>query len=167
MTIIERIGWLERELRKLRSRTTIVEHAHTHEPDGDDPIDVAELDLDGQLEIEVDGFGAVITTGAKKRYARVPWDFTLEGWEIAGSPSGSIVFDVWKAPYADIHPTVADTVIGGGGTKPTVSGAIKATSANVTDYTTEWLKGEYIEINVDSVSGFTKVNLFLYGKKRS
>lgn len=118
-----------------------------------------------QLHVTIDGNGSAITTGDKKVYIRVPFDFELNGWEIVADQSGSIVFDIWKDTYANFPPTVADTIIGGGGTKPTLSAAQKATSGNIDFYTTDWLEGEYIEVNVDSVSTVTKVNLFLYGRK--
>lgn len=123
------------------------------------------LDLDAVIEITIDGAGAVITTGAKTLYFRVPWDFELSAWEVIADQSGSIVIDLWKDTYANFPPTVADTIIGGGGTKPTLSSAQKAQSANVTGYTTSFSKGDYLEINVDSAATVTKVILTLIGKR--
>jgi hypothetical protein len=116
-----------------------------------------------QVDITIDGDGQLITTGAKKIYARLPYDFEINGWEIVGDQSGSIVCDIWYDTYANFPPTVADTITASA--KPTVTTATKATSSTLTGWTTDLLEGRYLEINVDSVTSFTKVNLFLYGRK--
>ncbi len=121
--------------------------------------------LDAQLEVTIDGNGSTITTGAKKVYARIPWNFTIDGWEIVGDQSGSIVLDIWYDTYANFPPTIADTITASA--KPTVTTAIKATSSTLTAWTVDLVEGRYLEINVDSVTSFTKVNLFLYGRKAS
>jgi hypothetical protein len=98
-------------------------------------------------------------TGAKKLYFRVPYACTITSWEIVGDASGSVVIDIWKDSYANFPPVVGDSITASA--KPTVSAAQKATSSTLTGWTTSLAAGDYIEVNVDSVTTITNVTLVL------
>jgi hypothetical protein len=109
--------------------------------------------------VTVDGSGGVITTG-QKGYIRIPYGFTITSWTLIGSPSGSITFDIWRTNGA--IPTVANTIIGGGGTKPNLSSGTYATSSTLTNWTITGATGDVIGWNVDSCTTTTTATLQLF-----
>ena len=109
--------------------------------------------------VTVDGSGGVITTG-QKGYIRIPYGFTITSWTLIGSPSGSITFDIWRTNGA--IPTVANTIIGGGGTKPSLSTSTYATSSTLTNWTITGATGDVIGWNVDSCTTTTTATLQLF-----
>ena len=109
--------------------------------------------------VTVDGSGGVITTG-QKGYVRIPYGFTITSWTLIGSPSGSITFDIWRTNGA--IPTVANTIIGGGGTKPNLSSGTYATSSTLTNWTITGATGDVIGWNVDSCTTTTTATLQLF-----
>jgi hypothetical protein len=109
--------------------------------------------------VAVDGSGGVITTG-QKGYVRIPYDFTITSWTLIGSPSGSITFDIWRR--ANAIPTVANTIIGVGGTKPSLASATYATSSTLTNWTITGSTGDVIGWNVDSATTTTIATLQLF-----
>lgn len=109
--------------------------------------------------VTVDGSGGVITTG-QKGYIRIPYGFTITSWTLIGSPSGSITFDIWRTNGA--IPTVANTIIGGGGVKPSLSTATYATSSTLTNWTITGVTGDVIGWNVDSCTTTTTATLQLF-----
>jgi hypothetical protein len=98
-------------------------------------------------------------TGAKKLYFPVPFACTITGWELVADASGSVVIDIWKDTYANYPPLVADTITGSA--KPTITTATKAQSTTLTGWTTSLAAGDYLEVNVDSVTTITNVTLTL------
>jgi len=115
-----------------------------------------------QLHFDIDGGGSVITIGAKS-WVRVPYNMIITGWEITADQSGSIVVDVWKSTYDNFPPTVADTIAGS--EKPTLSNQQKNQDTSLTTWTTTVNAGDYVRINVDSVSTVTKVAVDIFGYK--
>ena len=117
---------------------------------GADPV---ATDLYQTINILIDGGGAAITTGIK---ARIRFSYACEviGWGLGGdNAANEIVLDVWLDSHANYPPTVADTMVGGGNTKPTLSGAIIAEDDPVDWDTTSVTAGYWMFINVDSVGG--------------
>lgn len=110
------------------------------------------------IGIAIDGGGAPIAAGLKG-YAHVPFNGVITGWTILADVAGSIVIDVWKDTYANYPPVVGDTITAAA--KPTVSGAVKATSTALTGWTTAVSKGDVIAFNVDSAATMTKATLVL------
>lgn len=98
-------------------------------------------------------------TGAKKLYYPVPFACTITGWEMVADASGSVVIDIWKDTYANYAPVVGDTITGSA--KPTITTATKANSTTLTGWTTSLAAGDYLEVNVDSVTTITNVTLTL------
>lgn len=122
--------------------------------------------LDNQITVVIEnnlivyGGGSVITTG-EKSWVRVPKTCTIVGWELTADQSGSVVIDIWKDTFANYPPTSGDTIIGGGGTKPTLSSQIKNSDSTLTNWTTSLTVGDYLKFNIDSVSTVTKIVLVL------
>jgi hypothetical protein len=108
--------------------------------------------------VSVDGSGGVITTG-QKGYVKIPYNFTITAWTIIGTPSGTLIFDVWKAN--NTLPTVANTIITGG-TKPTLSGTTLANSSSVSGWNVNGLANDIIGWNVDSATTVTNAVLQIY-----
>ena len=92
---------------------------------------------------------------------RVPKDLTITAMFIVADISGSAVVDIWKDTYANYPPTVADTIIGGGGTKPTLSSAIKNTDSTLTGWTKTFSEGDWLIANVDSASTCNEIIVIL------
>lgn len=123
------------------------------------------LSLDkANLSFQIDGGGSAITTGRKGAY-RIPFGFTVTGWQIveASDNSGSIVVDIWKDTYANFPPTVADTVTGS--EKPTLSSAVKNEDLSLSSWTTSFAEGDYIIFNVDSAATVQQVIITLIGTR--
>jgi hypothetical protein len=112
----------------------------------------------GLLEVILDGLGSVIQTGVA---LDLPVNFSgvWVGWRIVTRATGSLVVDVWNATS---YPTDAgDTIIGGGGSKPTLVGAGDASSDDLTGWDTTFAAGDILTFNVDSASGVTRATLAL------
>ncbi len=114
----------------------------------------------GSFGITIDGGGSAITTGVKG-YISIPYACTIQSVTMLADQSGSAVVDIWKDTYANYPPTVADTLIGGGGTKPTITTANKSTDSTLTGWTTSVSAGDTIGFNVDSASTITRLTLIL------
>lgn len=105
------------------------------------------------IDLIIDGGGADITTGVKG-YIRIWPGLTVIGWSLGGDNAlNEIVVDVWMDSHANYPPTVADTMVGGGNTKPALSGAITAEDDPVDWDTTDIPAGYWLCFNVDSVGG--------------
>jgi hypothetical protein len=112
----------------------------------------------GSLQYVLDGGGSAITTGFKG-HLKVPFDCTIDSWEIIADQSGSIVVDIWKDVYANLPATDADSITAAA--PPTLSAAAKAASSILTGWTTSVAAGDYLGFNVDSVSTVRNINIIL------
>lgn len=104
----------------------------------------------------VDGGTSILTTGSKG-YKKIGQDCRVTGWNIIGTPSGSIVIDV-KRCVDSAFPTTSSIA---GTEKPTLSGQTKNNDTNLTTWTTDLSAGDILEYNIDSASTITKVWLTL------
>jgi hypothetical protein len=111
--------------------------------------------IPGLLVFKID----TTATGAKSLFFRVPYACTITGWELVANTTGSVVVDIWKDTYANYPPVVGDSITGSA--KPTLSSEIKAASTTLTGWTTALAAGDYLEVNVDSVTTITNVTLSL------
>lgn len=108
------------------------------------------------FNFEVDGAGSAITTGVKGQW-NVPVNCTITGWVLTSDVSGSCVVDVLRSTYAGF-PTTASIA---GSDKPTLSSAQKNENLSVSAWTTALNAGDQLQINVNSASTVTRVNLTL------
>jgi len=151
-------------------------HHTTHETGGSDAL--AALDASvlttgtlaaarlppriGAVGIIIDGGGSVITPGVKG-FVEVPFAGLITAATLlstdAAVTSGSIVIDVWKAPYASYPPTVANTITASA--KPTLASATKSRDTTLTGWTTAIAAGDILGFSVSSVTALTRVALSL------
>lgn len=108
------------------------------------------------LQFVIDGGGSAITTGIKGDLI-IPYNGTIQGWDILADTSGSIVVDVWKDTYANFPPTVADTITGS--EKPTITSASKNQDTSLSSWTTTISRNDILRFNVDSCTTITRVTL--------
>ena len=104
----------------------------------------------------IDGGEAEITTG-EKGHLTIPQAGTITGWTLIADQIGSIVIDLWADSYANIPPTVADTITGT--QKPTLSSVQNNQDLALGSWTTAVAKGDVWAYNVDSVTTVQRVYL--------
>lgn len=108
----------------------------------------------------LDDGGAVLATGVKGGF-EIPFDGYIM-YNSLGSldgVTGSIVIDLWKDTYANFPPTVADTITASA--KPTITTSTKSQDKTLTNWIRDVKAGDWIFVNIDSVTSFTKVLLSL------
>jgi hypothetical protein len=138
-----------KKLEKRKSETTYI-------GGGGDPNPVKEL------AITFDGGGSVLTTGQVNIFYTIPYDATIMGWSLTGSPTGSLIVDVWKA--FGVIPTVANTIVGA--TPPTITANQIQASNNLLGWNTSVRQGDIFEFSITSVASITKACLVLKLLKR-
>lgn len=107
--------------------------------------------------------GGVIPTGVYIDVV-IPYTMTLSGfWTlVAMTTPGAIVLDLWKSPYSSFPPVVANTIIGGGGAKPTIVATSNKGQGVFDGWTATTLTGgDILRINVDSRTAIEQVTLGL------
>lgn len=106
------------------------------------------------FNFQVDGGGSAITTGAKGQWA-VPTACTITGWVLTADQSGSCAVDVLRSTYSGFPTTssIAST------DKPTLSAVQKNENLAVSAWTTALAQGDELQINVNSASTVTRINL--------
>jgi len=116
----------------------------------------------GAVGIIIDGGAAVITPGIKG-FLEIPFSCTIAGVTLLSSDplvlSGSIVVDIWKAPYGSYPPTVANSIVAAA--KPTISGATKSKDTTLTGWNKIVGAGDVLGFKVDSVTSLVRVTLSL------
>lgn len=109
------------------------------------------------------GNGVTVITTGLAGFIPIDMDLKLQRWTLVGDVSGSITVDIWNDYDGVFPPDVADTIVGGGGTKPSLSSAQKNTG-----WMTGWTRtligsGTHLAINVDSATTVKQVTLALIG----
>lgn len=112
------------------------------------------------MDLIIDGGGTAITTGVKGDL-QMGFAGYFDSWRLQADQSGSIVIDVWKDTYANLPPTVADTITASA--KPTLSTALKNEDITLTGWTRAFARGDWLRFNVDSITTVTRVTLSLRG----
>lgn len=110
------------------------------------------------LMFEKDYNGNVVTTGVQgELYISFPC--TITAATIFSDVSGSIVVDIWKAPFASYPPTVANTICAG--TPPTLTSQIIVQNTTLTSWTTAVAAGDILRFNVSSATTVTRFTVAL------
>ena len=104
----------------------------------------------------------VITTGLK--YAvEIPANCYIDRVSLLSviNIQGSIVVNIWKADYANLPATSANKITAS--TPPTINNAKKSEDTTMTDWTRTINAGDWLYINVDSISSLKSVVLNISG----
>lgn len=109
-----------------------------------------------------DGSGTTLPSGVVGDL-QIPFACTITGVFLFGDQTGSCVLDIWKDTYANFPPTVADTICSA--SKPTISSGTKYTDTSLSGWTTSIAAGDCLRFNLDSVSGFTRLEIHLRVKR--
>lgn len=129
--------------------------------DGSGAMSWATVPATASIGYAIDGGGVAITTGVAGPGIRIPFACTITEWTLLADTTGSITIDIWKDVIGSYPPTVDDTIIGVGGTKPNISNATNASSSTLTNWTTAIGAGDVLRFKVDSVTSITSVSLIL------
>ena len=110
------------------------------------------------LEVIIDGGGAVIGTGVKAD-VEFPFAGVIEAARVVSAQTGDIVLDLWVDTYANFPPAVGDSICASA--KPTLSAAQKSEDTTLTGWTTTVNAGAWLRVNVDSAVTVGLVTLSL------
>lgn len=113
---------------------------------------------DAAIEFVLEGGGATIPTGLLI-WEEIPWNATITGVKLTGDAAGSIVADIRSVSFAGFPGGAGNTICGGN--KPTLVAAQTFQDNTLVGWTTEITKGNFLLVNVDSVSGLQRVTLSL------
>jgi hypothetical protein len=123
----------------------------------------------GWATFPISGGGSVIPTGVAHRIliprgANITADpVSGDAWRIGLDQSGSISLDLWSGSHASFPLTTANRISGTVGSQnPRVSSALKANSGSLTGWTVGLTLGNWLFINVSSVTSATYAALGLY-----
>ncbi len=108
-----------------------------------------------EIVVTFDGGGSVLQTGATGVYYTCPYNATVTGWYLTGSPSGSLVVDVWKA--AGAIPVNANSIAGT--EKPTLSSQQLASNTTLSTWTTAVSIGDVFSFEIESATTVTNATL--------
>jgi hypothetical protein len=113
----------------------------------------------GALQLDLFGDGAVLPVAVLQGQLRVPYNCTITSWELVSNETGSIEIDIDKDTYANFPPTSADSITGSA--RPTITASNKAQSSTLTGWATALNEGDYLKVEVLSVSAITQATLTL------
>jgi hypothetical protein len=109
--------------------------------------------------VSLNGAGGQIATGVVG-YLTIPYNATITGWQLVGTPSGNLIVDVWKDTYANFPPTSGDTITGT--EKPTLSSSTKNEDLSLSTWNTTITSGDIFAFNVSSASTITQATLTIF-----
>jgi hypothetical protein len=108
--------------------------------------------------IYIDNQDDVIETGIKAKIC-IDYACTIQSVTLHGSPSGSIIIDIWKVGYASLPASVGNTITASA--KPTISSGIKYQDSILTGWTKSISPGDWLYFNVDSCTTMTNCSVDL------
>ena len=112
------------------------------------------------LNIGIAGGGLVLETGVVDGADfELPFNGHFVAARLVSDAVGSIVIDIWKDSYANFPPTVADTITASA--KPTLSAAQRSEDTTLVGWTRNFIKGDWLRFNIDSIATITGCNLTL------
>lgn len=125
----------------------------------DDPY-LAGIDTDFLIQIVIgNGEDEITTSVPVKGYVEVPVNCQVVAWTLVADDAGDIVIDVWKDTYANFPPTNTDSIAGS--EKPTLSTAQKNQDVDLTTWTVDMFKGDWLAFEVESAATVKQVTLSL------
>jgi hypothetical protein len=117
----------------------------------------ASATLYDEVVCTLDNGSSVLPLGDSLTYVEVRGAGTITEWALTGTPSGSLVLDIWKA--AGAIPTVANTIVGSA--PPTLTAQTLNNSSTLTGWTTAINVGDVFGFAVTSVTSVKKAVLTL------
>jgi hypothetical protein len=116
----------------------------------------------GAVGMTIDGAAQVITPGVKG-FLEVSAGCTITGVTLLSTDPaatvGSLVIDIWKAPYASFPPTIANTITGTA--RPTITNDNQSRDTTLTGWTTAIAAGDILAFVVVSANTITKATITL------
>jgi len=110
----------------------------------------------------VDGGGSAITTGLKG-FIKVDFSGKILSCTLLADQTGSVVVDIWKAPYNSFPPTNLNSICGTN--KPAITNGTKYIDKNLTNWIKTINKDDVLAFNIDSASTITKLTICLKVKQ--
>lgn len=89
----------------------------------------------------------------------VPARMRLQQWTLFAEETGSIVIDIWRAPFAMLPLTLADSITGA--TPPTLVTSQFARSNDLAGWDIDLAPGDILGFSILSVSGIARIKLSL------
>lgn len=124
------------------------------------------LNLATAAGFSTDGAGSAITAGNKGGIAVIPYNCTIQSVILAGNPAGNATVDIYWTNYANLLagnlPAAATSLVGGGGTKPSLSSAVCSSNGVANWGKTTLTKGDGLIFNVSSPATITNLNCFIW-----
>lgn len=108
--------------------------------------------------VYIDNQDDAIETGIKAKVC-IDYACTIQSVALHGSPSGSIVIDIWKVSYDNLPASVANTITASA--KPTISSGIKSLDSSLAGWTKSISAGDWLYFNVDSCTTMTNCSIDL------
>jgi hypothetical protein len=135
---------------------SLITHTHTVADVTDfDPTNLKK----GGVEIQFDNGSVTLVTGLNG-IAEIPYSGEITAVRVYSTTSGTVQIDVWKNDITtSVNATNADSICGGD--EPALSGAVRASVADLSNWNTTISAGDVLHFNIDSVSTVSKVTLFL------
>jgi len=87
------------------------------------------------IGISLDGGGFPIAPGTYG-FIQVPRACVIKSWKMFADQTGVISVDIWKTTYDNYPPTENNSMPGSSSRYPTISGSLKASSDDVTTWST-------------------------------
>lgn len=119
---------------------------------------------EGEVLVTLDGGGSELSTGIVARLY-FTHAYTIQQVTLGADQDGDVVVDLWKDTHANYPPTNADTITAGA--EPTLSTADTYQDGTLTGWTTSIAAGDWIFLNIDSVTTITYLSFILKLKRAS
>lgn len=118
-------------------------------------------DFTEEIVVTFDGGGSVLTVGDTNTFYTSPYAGQITEWYLTGTPSGSVVLDIWRG--RGFLPTNADSITGT--TKPSITAGTLNTSRSMPDWTLNFAAGDTFGFEIESVTNITKAILTIKVQK--
>jgi hypothetical protein len=119
---------------------------------------------DGELIIEyvMDGGGVPVAPGVRG-YLVAPYAGALNAWTLLADQNCNCRLDIWKAPFANYPPTIANSIVASA--PPALTADNAAQSSTLTGWTTTFSAGDILAFAVTSNDVAQRLTLSLTGTR--
>jgi hypothetical protein len=114
----------------------------------------------GTLQLDMSGDGAVLPVSVLNGRLRVPYNCTINSWEMVSEESGSLVVAVLKDPLTNWPPNSSDAITGTTN-RPTITASQRNDSSTLAGWAPALNEGDYLKIEVISVASVINATLVL------